>query len=68
MKMEYKMHGIVAEIGEAYSNSGGDFDVLGLIENSRKQLGLDCGEVAYLKSRFAAVIQSQKRARGEAEW
>jgi len=63
--MYTKMNGILHNISEGYNNSGGDLDVLALIESARKKYNLDAQEVEHLKFYMGDAIRSQKRARGE---
>lgn len=65
MYMHIKMRDILSNIGEGYNNSGGDFDVLHMIENARKKYDLDSNEVEYLKMEMSSAILAQKRSRGE---
>jgi hypothetical protein len=59
------MKGVLNNIKAGHNDSGGDFDVLEMIESVRKKHDLDSSEVEYLKLNMADAILSQKETRGE---
>lgn len=62
MNMENKLSGILSNIQETNSSSGGDVFVLELIEEARKKHNLSGNEIEYLKLRMASqVLQEKKR-------